>query len=81
MKKNNLQNRGFVLAETLVVAVAVTAIFALVFKHFYPLMGEYEKRENYDDIDSLYGTYWFKKIISSNTYNLTTEDITKIHYV
>ena len=28
-------------------------------------MGEYERRENYDDIDSKYGTYWIKKIIQS----------------
>ena len=72
MKKDKRfnKNSGFVLAETLVVAVAVSAIFALIFKHFFPLIGEYERREDYDDIDSKYGTYWIKKIIQSDDYNL-----------
>ena len=62
-KKFRLNNKGFVLAETLVVAVAITLIFGIVYTNFYPLMGEYERRENYDDIDSKYGTYWIKKYI------------------
>ena len=70
MKKiAKLNNKGFVLVETLIVAVAVAAIFSLVFKHFYPLMGEYERREDYDDIDSKYGTYWVKRLIQSDYYN------------
>ena len=70
MKKiAKLNNRGFVLVETLIVAVAVAAIFSLVFKHFFPLMGEYERREDYDDIDSKYGTYWIKRLVQSDYYN------------
>lgn len=70
MKKiTSLNNKGFVLVETLIVAVAVAAIFSLVFKHFFPLMGEYERREDYDDIDSKYGTYWVKRLIQSDYYN------------
>lgn len=70
MKKiAKLNNKGFVLVETLIVAVAVAAIFSLVFKHFFPLMGEYERREDYDDIDSKYGTYWVKRLIQSDFYN------------
>lgn len=70
MKKiDKLNNKGFVLVETLIVAVAVAAIFSLVFKHFFPLMGEYERREDYDDIDSKYGTYWIKRLIQSDMYN------------
>ena len=73
MKKiAKLNNKGFVLVETLIVAVAVAAIFSLVFKHFYPLMGEYERREDYDDIDSKYGTYWVKRLIQSDFYNFET---------
>ena len=44
MKNKRLNNSGFVLVETLIVAVAVSAIFAMVFKHFYPIIGEYERR-------------------------------------
>ena len=75
-KKLKLNNKGFVLAETLVVAVAISLIFAIVFRNFYPLMGEYERRENYDDIDSKYGTYWIKKYIQSCDYDFTGVDTT-----
>ena len=78
-KKGLLNNKGFVLAETLVVAVAVTVIFGIIFKHFYPLMGEYEIRERYDDIDSKYGTYWIKRMIQSNDFTLTDADKTEIN--
>ena len=71
-KKFRLNNKGFVLAETLVVAVAITLIFGIVYTNFYPLMGEYERRENYDDIDSKYGTYWIKKFIQSCDYNFSS---------
>lgn len=68
MKKMN--NKGFVLVETLIVTVFVVAIFSIVFMNFYPLIGEYERRENYDDVDSKYGVYWVKKMLQdSNIYD------------
>ncbi len=69
MLKNN--NKGFVLVETLVVAVFVMAIFSVIYTNFYPIMGEYEKRESYDDIDSKYASFWFKRIIQSESVNFT----------
>lgn len=67
---DNINNKGFVLAETLAVAVAIATIFTITFNYFYPLMGEYERREDYDDLDSKYGTYWIKKLIQDGDYNL-----------
>lgn len=64
MKKIN--KKGFALAETLVVSVFVAAIITIVFVNYYPLIGEYEKRENYDDIDGKYASYWVKTIIEDN---------------
>ena len=66
MKKNN---NGFVLVETLVVTVFVMAIFSVIYLNFYPLAGEYERREFYDDVDSKYGAYWMKRFIQSSNYN------------
>lgn len=63
MKKGKLNSGGFVLVETLVVSVFVMGIFAILYNNFYPLMGEYEKREVYDDIDGKYATYWIKRVI------------------
>lgn len=63
MKKKKLNSKGFVLVETLVVTVFVFTIMAVLFNNFYPLMGEYEKREVFDDIDGKYATYWIKRVI------------------
>lgn len=77
-----INSKGFVLVETLVVAVFVSAIFSVIYSNFYPIMGEYEKREAYDDIDSKYATYWFKRIIQSDSVNFTNiqNDITNNLY-
>ena len=66
MKK--LNNKGFVLAETMVVAVFIMTIFGIIYVNFYPLMAQYERREFYDDIDSKYDIYWFKRIIENKTF-------------
>lgn len=66
MKKNN--KNGFVLVETLIVVVFVAAIFSIIFLNFYPLIGEYERRENYDDVESKYGAYWVKKMIQESNW-------------
>lgn len=59
-------NKGFVLVETLIATVFVAAIFSIIYINFFPLMGEYEKRENYDDVDSKYGTYWVKRFVEDS---------------
>lgn len=68
MKKNN---KGFVLVETLVVTVFVAAVFSVIYINFYPLVGEYERREFYDDIDSKYGAYWIKVFAQRASYDMS----------
>ena len=68
MKKFN--QRGFVLAETLVVTVFLMLIFTLLYSNFFPLIGEYEKREVYDEVDGKYSVYWLKRMIESNIYDI-----------
>ncbi len=68
MKKIN--NKGFVLAETLVVSIFLLIIFTMIYSYYYPLIGEYEKRETYNDVDSLYSAYWIKKMIEDSSYSL-----------
>ena len=68
MKKNF--NKGFVLAETLVVTVFLLAIFAMIYSDYFPLIGEFEKREVYDDVDSKYGVFWIKRLIEDPSYNI-----------
>ena len=71
MKK--LNNSGFILAETLVVTVFLMVIFTMLYTNYYPLIGEYQKRENYDDVDGKYVAYWMKKLIEDGSYNPPAE--------
>lgn len=66
MKK--LNHKGFILAETLVVTVFLMVIFSMLYSNFYPLIGEYERRETYDDVDGKYAVYWLKKLIEDSSY-------------
>ena len=66
MKK--LNQSGFILAETLVVTVFLMTLFTTIYVHYFPLIGEYEKRENYDSVDGKYSAYWIKRMIESNVY-------------
>lgn len=72
IKMRKLNRKGFVLVETLVVSVFVMVILSIMYTNFYPLMGEYEKRESYDDIDGKYAAYWFKRIIQSDNFSFTS---------
>ena len=66
MKK--LDNKGFVLAETLVVTVFIMTIFTILYNNFFPLIGEYEKREHYDDVDSKYQVFWLKNFAQHSNF-------------
>ena len=45
-------------------------VFALIYTNFMPLVGEYEKRENYDSVDGKYSAYWLKRMIEDESYNI-----------
>lgn len=62
MKKMQ-NNRGFALAETLIGAVFVMAILIVLFENYYPLVGKYERYDNYDDLDSKYIIHYLREII------------------
>ncbi len=76
MLKNNRQ--GFVLAETLVVTVFLMLIFTMIYTNFYPLIGEYEKRETYDDVDGKYDVFWLKRMIEDSSYQIGVEKIVNL---
>lgn len=71
---NKLNSKGFALVETLIVSVFVMGIFTLLYTNFYPLIGEYEKREGYDNIDSVYKTDLIKRFLSNNQSILKIND-------
>lgn len=73
VKMKKLNNKGFVMTETLVVAVFIMGIFGIMYNNYYPLIGEYERREVFDDVDSKYGAFWVKRFVQHNSYNLTLD--------
>ncbi len=56
-------NRGFVLMETLIVSCFVMALFGMLYTTVFPLLGRYEGRKHYDDLDSKYIANWVRKMI------------------
>lgn len=71
----NFNQKGFALVETLIVSVFVMGIFTLLYTNYYPLIGEYEKRENYDSIEAVYRTDVIKKFIKINGTTLTSSNL------
>lgn len=64
MKRIN--NRGVVLLETLVVSVFVLTISVFIYRNAVPLMGHYEKLEDFDDVDSVYSANLVKNMVISD---------------
>ena len=60
---NKVDNRGFVIVETIIVAVFIIGICTFLFANFLPLIGDYERISNYDDLDSKYKTHEIRKMI------------------
>ena len=71
MKKGKFNSSGFVLVETLIDTVVVLTIFSVLYSSFSPIIGEYGKREFYDDIDGKYAAYLVKKIIENPSTNIS----------
>lgn len=58
-----LNKKGFILIETLIVTLFVVSLFILVYQNLVPAIGEYEKISSYDDIDSVYASGVFRKVL------------------
>ena len=69
-----LNKKGFALVETLIVTVFVATIFTIMYTNFFPMIGEYERRENYDDVDSIYRTYLLKRMFENYEFKTSKED-------
>lgn len=61
MKKNN--EKGFLLAEAIVVGVFVLSLFVFLFVNVVPLVGKYEGYENYDTVDGIYNANMVRAMI------------------
>ena len=65
-----MNKKGFVLAETLVVVIFSVVIFTLLYSSAVPLLAKYEDLSFYDDIDTTYDLYQYKKLLENDSnYN------------
>ncbi len=76
MIKLENKKKGFVLAETLVIIIFILIIFTLLYNNITPLLGQYKEISYYDDLDTTYNVYQYKKIIESdsNYVNILNND-------
>lgn len=62
----NINNRGFILVETVVVGVIVLSIFVMIYQNLVPALSDYETRIHYDDIDSVYAANMFFNLLNND---------------
>ncbi len=71
-----MNNKGFVLVESIITAAFVLAIFVFIFLNIIPMIASYDRDKKYDSISSLYDVHLIRKMIlkSENTkrVNLAT---------
>ena len=58
--KNN--NKGYVLTEVLIVTVVVLVAFLAIYVNYYPMLGEYERRIVYTNLEPKYSLFHMKEI-------------------
>lgn len=65
--------KGFVLLETLIVAVFMIGIFTFLYSAVIPLLGTYEDLTNKSNIDVVYKLYHFRKMLyADDNYEIIT---------
>lgn len=85
MKK--IDTHGFIMVETIIVAVFIIGICTFLFANFLPLIGEYEKVEKYDTLQSKYKVHEIRKMLlraldnNSAVENIFTSIPTETGYI
>ena len=61
-----MNQKGFVLVESIITSVFVLGLFTFIVGNILPLIGEYDKGMNYDTIESVYDAHMVRKMILMN---------------
>ncbi len=61
-----MNNKGFVLVESIVTSVFVLGLFTFIIANILPLIANYDKEVYYDSIDSIYDAHLIRKMILKN---------------
>lgn len=71
-----LNKKGFLLVETLVVTVFIATIFIFIYQNTIPMMGMYNQRFKYDDIDSVYAANLIRNmLLEDGNYNTISNKV------
>jgi len=62
-----MNQKGFVLVESIVTSVFVLGLFTFIVGNILPLIAEYDKGMNYDNVESIYDAHLIKMMILHNT--------------
>lgn len=73
--KKRINNKGFMITELLVVTVAIMAIFTIIYSNFFPTLGEYEKREQYNNISSTYASFYLRVFYLENFFEYSSSKV------
>ena len=68
-----INNRGFLLAESLVVSTFVLTILILLYVQFSNLTTNYKNSYNYNNVESIYDLSSVVNYLNSNNYKLSTQ--------
>lgn len=79
MKKMN--NKGFLLAESLVVSTFVLTVLILLFVQFKTLFSSYEDSYDYNTVEGIYNLNTMKKYINSNEQTPLKDQMTNNYVV
>ena len=58
-----INNKGFMLAETLIVSLFVMSTFSMLYVNILPLIAEYEKYKYYNTVEATYKAHWARKLV------------------
>ncbi len=80
-----MNNKGFVLVESIVASVFVLGLFTFIIANILPLIADYDEGTYYDSIDSIYDAHMIGKMILKNpdqrVANLVSFPVDKDYYV
>lgn len=76
-----IDNKGFVIVETIIVAVFIIGICTFLFANFVPLIGDYERISYYDDLSSKYKTHEIRKMILGEINKNSTKKSIFTNYI
>lgn len=60
-----INKRGFMLIETMIVTVFIMTIFVFIYRNSVPMIGQYNKLDRFDDLDSVYAVNMMKKMVTN----------------